>query len=380
MIDMTRDMPERATLMTPAAAAIHQARVANNLRDNPAIRCLPLGVPRLDSYTHPFKIVQTPGLVLVLYESQTLFRQIFTDGRRLPEDPQPAWLGYSVGRWEGDTLVVQTAGFTDQTWLDGSGHPHSEAMRLTERFTRRDVGHARHRGDDRRSRVVHAADHLHAAAVAAGRRRAHRVHLQREPRGEPAADEAEALSGFGVGPGIRAPLSRSPGRWRSPAPARRTSTSRRQRAGSPASRRPPGTAAASSAPSSEATIWTNVVGPFSRAVRMLRLRRFGPAIAHDAGGGHPDRPDLPEGQVADHPHHAGHRDGVVQRAGLEPDPPAGVARAVDADFLRAIRRIHEDARRQVRVQVLGAAAAGSRRPPGRGRAHRHVRPPASSSS
>ncbi len=140
MIDMTRDVPQRDTLMTPAAAAIHQARVANNLRDNPAIRCLPLGVPRLDSYTHPFKIVQTPGLVLVLYESQTLFRQIFTDGRRLPEDPQPAWLGYSVGRWEGDTLVVQTAGFTDQTWLDGGGHPHTEAMRLTERFTRRNVG------------------------------------------------------------------------------------------------------------------------------------------------------------------------------------------------------------------------------------------------
>ncbi len=140
MIDMTRDVPQLATLMTPAAAAIHQARVANNLRDNPAIRCLPLGVPRLDSYTHPFKIVQTPGLVIVLYESQTLFRQIFTDGRRLPEDPQPAWLGYSVGRWEGDTFVVQTAGFTDQTWLDGTGHPHSEAMRLTERFTRRDVG------------------------------------------------------------------------------------------------------------------------------------------------------------------------------------------------------------------------------------------------
>jgi hypothetical protein len=140
MIDMTRDVPQRATLMTPAAAAIHQARVANNLRDNPAIRCLPLGVPRLDSYTHPFKIVQTPGLVLVLYESQTLFRQIFTDGRGLPEDPQPAWLGYSVGRWEGDTLVVQTAGFTDQTWLDGGGHPHTEAMRLTERFTRRNVG------------------------------------------------------------------------------------------------------------------------------------------------------------------------------------------------------------------------------------------------
>ena len=93
--------------------------------------------------------MQTPGLVLVLYESQTLFRQIFTDGRRLPDDPQPAWLGYSVGRWDGDTLVVQTAGFTDQTWLDGSGHPHTEAMRLTERFTQAGRRNARHRGDDR---------------------------------------------------------------------------------------------------------------------------------------------------------------------------------------------------------------------------------------
>jgi hypothetical protein len=140
MIDLTIDMPDRDTLLRPAAAAIFKARGDNQYRDNPSILCLPLGVPRLDSYTHPFKIVQTPGLVVILYESQTLFRQIFTDGRPLPADPQPAWLGYSVGRWEGDTLVVRTAGFTDQTWLDGRGHPHSAAMKLTERFTRRNVG------------------------------------------------------------------------------------------------------------------------------------------------------------------------------------------------------------------------------------------------
>ena len=141
MIDLTVDMAARDTLLRPAAAAIYKARGDNQFRDNPSILCLPLGVPRLDSYTHPYKIVQTPGLIVILYESQTLFRQIFTDGRPLPIDPQPAWLGYSVGRWDGDTLVVSTAGFTDQTWLDGSGHPHSEAMKLTERFRRRDVGH-----------------------------------------------------------------------------------------------------------------------------------------------------------------------------------------------------------------------------------------------
>lgn len=86
------------------------------------------------------KIVQTPELIVVLYESLTMFRQIFLDGRELPKDPQPAWMGYSVGRWEGDVLIVESSGFNDNTWLDGAGHPHSEAMRLTERFKRRDVG------------------------------------------------------------------------------------------------------------------------------------------------------------------------------------------------------------------------------------------------
>lgn len=140
MVDLTTGMLDSSALMRPDAAAIYQARGDNQFRDNPSIRCLPLGVPRLDSYTHPFKIVQTPMLVLVLYESQTTFRQIFLDGRSLPKDPQPAWYGYSIGRWDGETLVVESSGFNDKTWLDGSGHPHSESMRLTERFTRRSVG------------------------------------------------------------------------------------------------------------------------------------------------------------------------------------------------------------------------------------------------
>jgi hypothetical protein len=87
------------------------------------------------------KIVQTANLVVVLYEYQTLFRQFFIDGRALPEDPNPTWMGYSVARWDGDTLVVTTAGYNDRTSLDLAGHPHTEALRMTERYHRRDVGH-----------------------------------------------------------------------------------------------------------------------------------------------------------------------------------------------------------------------------------------------
>ena len=77
----------------------------------------------------------------MLYEQNTNFRQIFMDGRKFPEDPQPSWLGYSIGKWDGDALVVDTIGVTDRSWLDAFGHPHSEAMHVTERFHRRDFGH-----------------------------------------------------------------------------------------------------------------------------------------------------------------------------------------------------------------------------------------------
>ncbi len=140
MIDVMRDF-KGAVPFQPWAAELFKQRQANKLRDNPRIRCLPTGVPGLVAYSHPYKIVQTSDLVVILYESQTLFRQIFMDGRAHPKDPEPTWIGYSIGKWEGDTLVVETTGFNDKTWLDGMGHPHSEAMKLTERFRRRDVGH-----------------------------------------------------------------------------------------------------------------------------------------------------------------------------------------------------------------------------------------------
>ena len=110
-------------------------------KDDPGIHCLPTGVPMVDTVPVPFKLVQTPGLLLMLSEADTTFRQIFTDGRKHPEGPQPSWLGSSVGRWEGDSLVVETIGLNDRSWLDAVGHKHSDALRVTERFHRRDFGH-----------------------------------------------------------------------------------------------------------------------------------------------------------------------------------------------------------------------------------------------
>ncbi len=140
MIDVMRDFAPGQVPFRPWGEALYKQRNDNARLDNPSIRCLPSGVPRLNAYTHPYKIVQTSDLIVILYESGTMFRQIFLDGRTHPKEQQPAWLGYSIGRWDGDTLVIETVGFNGQTWLDGAGHPQSEEMRLTERFTRRSVG------------------------------------------------------------------------------------------------------------------------------------------------------------------------------------------------------------------------------------------------
>jgi hypothetical protein len=115
---------------------------AENARANPSAQCLPQGIVRDDLLSYnPFKIIQTPGVIAILYEVDNMFRQVYMDGRKLPADPQPAWVGYSVGKWDGDTLVVDSAGFNDRSWLDAFGHPHSEALRIQERFHRRDFGH-----------------------------------------------------------------------------------------------------------------------------------------------------------------------------------------------------------------------------------------------
>jgi len=124
----------------PEAAELFRKNAASAI--TPVSSCLPLGIPGADMLTYaPFKIIQTRGVTVVLYEVDNTHRQIYTDGRKLPADPNPAWLGYSVGHWEGDTFVVDSAGFNDKGRLDGFGHPRSEAFRLQERFHRRDFGH-----------------------------------------------------------------------------------------------------------------------------------------------------------------------------------------------------------------------------------------------
>jgi hypothetical protein len=98
-------------------------------------------MPLVEMAPAPYKIIQVRGLTVMLYERDTTFRQVYTDGRKLPDDPQPSWLGYSAGKWDGDSLVVDTIGFNDRGWLDARGHTHSEALHLTERFRRLDFGH-----------------------------------------------------------------------------------------------------------------------------------------------------------------------------------------------------------------------------------------------
>jgi hypothetical protein len=114
---------------------------ASHGNNDPDTNCTLSGVPRIDLGPKPFKILQSADEVVILYEAFTTFRQVFLDGRPLPEDPQPSWMGYSVGRWDGDTLVVETTGFNDKTWLDNAGTRHSEALHVTERFRRRDKAH-----------------------------------------------------------------------------------------------------------------------------------------------------------------------------------------------------------------------------------------------
>jgi len=125
----------------PWAEKLYKERSENLGKGRPSERCLTHGVTDFDALGINWKIIQTPGMIAVLYEAYNHYRQIFLDGRPLPKPTQPAYLGYSVGRWEGETLVVDTAGFNDVGWLDDGGHPQTEALHVTERFRRRDFGH-----------------------------------------------------------------------------------------------------------------------------------------------------------------------------------------------------------------------------------------------
>jgi hypothetical protein len=122
---------------TEKAYAHNQATLS---KEDPVGHCLPAGVPQMNAVPYPYKIVNAPGMVIILYEAFHIFRQIHLDGRALPKDPNPTWMGYSVGHWDGDTLVVETSGMNDQTWIDSGGRPHSDALKVTERFHREDFG------------------------------------------------------------------------------------------------------------------------------------------------------------------------------------------------------------------------------------------------
>ena len=125
----------------PWAADLKRRRMADNSKDNPDAHCLPMGLMQMHTHPQPRKIIQSPLAIVILYEGNGGIRQIITDGRPLPNnDPQPWWYGYSTGRWDGDTLVVETAGFRDGGWLDIFGSPLTDAAKWTERFRRVNFG------------------------------------------------------------------------------------------------------------------------------------------------------------------------------------------------------------------------------------------------
>lgn len=138
--NITADL--KAEEVQPWADELYKQRLGNLGKDDPwTVQCLPAG-PReiLKGGDGPARIIQTPALLIILYDDLS-YRQIFLDGRALPKDPNPSWMGYSAGRWEGDTLVVESTGFNERSWLDMGGHPHTESLRTTERFRRTTFGH-----------------------------------------------------------------------------------------------------------------------------------------------------------------------------------------------------------------------------------------------
>jgi len=142
LVNIAVNLKDEDLGMKPEALRLYnQRKDGSRAKEEPDANCLPQGVPKIDAAPVPWKLVQGPRQVTILYEAFTLFREIFTDGRDFPPDMNPAWLGYSIGHWDGDTLVVETRGFNGKIWLDQAGHPASDALHVTERFHRKDFGH-----------------------------------------------------------------------------------------------------------------------------------------------------------------------------------------------------------------------------------------------
>jgi hypothetical protein len=139
--NIAKDLKPGEVPFQPWAEALYKHRLETMGKEDPQAYCVLSGVPREHVVPYPFKILHTNGMIVILYEALHSYRQIYMDGRALPKEPNPQWMGYSVGHWEGDTLVVESSGFVENNWLDNGGHPGTEALRLTERFHRKDFGH-----------------------------------------------------------------------------------------------------------------------------------------------------------------------------------------------------------------------------------------------
>jgi len=140
LLNLAVDMKPEEIPLQPWARALYQERIENNGKDHPGVRCLPSGIPEKLNIPDGLKVVQTPDVMIFLHESRTIYRQVFTDGRPLPKEAQPTWMGYSIGHWEGDTFVVETIGQNGKTWLDMRGLPGTEQLRVIERYTRPRIG------------------------------------------------------------------------------------------------------------------------------------------------------------------------------------------------------------------------------------------------
>ena len=141
LLNLAVDMKSDQIPLQPWAADVYKERIETNGKDHPGVRCWPSGIPEKLNIPDGLKIVQTPDVLIMLHESRTIYRQVFLDGRPQPKNAQPAWMGYSIGKWDGDTLVVDTVGQNGRTWLDMRGLPGTESLHVIERYTRPTIGH-----------------------------------------------------------------------------------------------------------------------------------------------------------------------------------------------------------------------------------------------
>jgi len=141
LLNLAADLKPEEVPLQPWAGALYKERIENNGKDHPGVRCLPSGIPEKNNIPDGLKVVQTPDVLIFLYESRTIYRQVFTDGRPLPNDPTPSWQGYSSAKWEGDTLVINSIGFRDDLWIDWNGSMITSSAKVQERIRRPDYGH-----------------------------------------------------------------------------------------------------------------------------------------------------------------------------------------------------------------------------------------------